>query len=223
MSPEQSPREGRMLRTQAAAILSQERQSRRESAKRLQEIVERNPHSRLAKKAAALLLDVKQFDDWVDEAGGDDELLFIICAQVASGVTLKALCRHYQIEYGLLWAWMTEDGARLARYELALRGIADADIAETVELADGATVETVTVDKLGIDTRFKRAAIWDRKRFGQETKANTQINLGANSLVAVLSSMSRVEEAALEAEVVEVDSHAPPVVVGDVGKEDEEE
>jgi len=198
------------------AVRDAVRDERRVRQEIISEAVRQYPGSRLAKKAQALMLDQEAFDDRVKEAGGDEGFLYFVTAQVASGVSLKALCGHYMLEYGLLWAWMIADEDRLARYEMALRGLADSDISETVELADGADVETVAVSKLQIDTRFKRAAKWDKKRYGDDSKSGTTINLGANSLVAVLSGMGRSDAvehgATLEGEVVTTAATEPPVL-----------
>lgn len=135
---------------------------------RLSQAARLSPNSKLAKKAGVLLLDLDSLDDRIEEAGGEDELAFVICAQVASGCTLTDWCVHYAIERGLVWAFLTETDERLQRYLRALQGVADEDVSETKAIADGATPEDVGVAKLQIDTRFRRAGKYHRDRFGDQ-------------------------------------------------------
>jgi len=159
----------------ASATVKSEFEARRAA---LREVQLRNPNGRLAKKAGVLMLDIDAFEDRVKEAGGDEGFLYFVTAQVASGVTLRAICDHYLLEYGLLWAWMGAVPERLARYEIALRGLADSYVAETVAISDeqnevvkenGQTFDPdVARDKLRVGTRLKVAGVYDRKRFGTE-------------------------------------------------------
>lgn len=142
----------------------------------------------MPRKAYALALDKSRFKEWLVEHGGDDEALGYVVAQVASGVSLKVIAEHWTIDYGLLWSWLSEDGERMERYELAQRGVAEYYVAESVGIADGADEEKgVPKAKLMVDTRFKVAQRWNRAKYGEA--AQTQINVGANSLVAILQGL----------------------------------
>lgn len=202
------------------------RDHRREA---LEAAVRLNPGGKLARKAQSVLLDMGRWDDFRVECGGDDAALFFLCAQVASGVSLKTVCKEYVIDYGLMWAWLSEDSERLHRYELALKGLADAYVSEAVGVADDE--EDVSRGKLMVDTRLRVAAKWDKKRYGDE-KSGLTLNMGANSLLAVLSGMpsaaetDRREKAILEGEkvaegeveMVDAGGCAPPVVVEKVNE-----
>lgn len=179
----------------------------------------------MPRKAYALLLDRGRFRDWELENEGPDGLLTFVCAQVASGVSLKTLSEHYVVDYGLLWAWLCEDSERIERYELAQRGVAEYYVSETPEIADNGN--DVPRDKLRIDTRLKVAARWNRARYGEV--AATNISIGANSLVAILSGLPSAQVEAERAErLVEgesLDSAAAvekiPEKVGEVSDEPE--
>ena len=150
---------------EARAVVVGERESRRAM---LRAVVERNPGGRLARKAEVLLLDLTVLEDRIAEAGGEEELVFLICAQVASGCTLSEWCKHYCIERGLVWAFLTEKEERIARYYRALEGVADEYYGESVGIADGSDADKVAVDKLRIDTRMKVASKYANGRFGDK-------------------------------------------------------
>lgn len=143
-----------------------------------------SPTSKLAQKASVLLLDLDSLEDRINEAGGEEELVFVICAQVASGCTLTDWCGHYMLERGLVWAFLTETPDRMARYERALRGVADHLVSEVVAIADDSSGDTtisprgnemmdgewVARSKIKIDTRMKLAGYYDKSRFGEVGK-----------------------------------------------------
>lgn len=125
-------------------------------------------HTRLGKRAGVLLLDLRILEDRISEAGGEEELVFMICAQVAGGATLTQWCEHYGLQRGLVWAFLTEREEWFERYKRALKGVADEWVGEVVGLADEATEDTLGVSKLGIDTRLKAAGYYDKDRFGSK-------------------------------------------------------
>ncbi len=211
------------------------------------EAIRRNPNGKLARKFGVKMLDYAILEDRIAEWGGDEGAIFFVVAHVAEGVSLQTLCQHYCLDFGLLWAWLTADQERYERYDMALRGLADGYVGEVVDIADDGLNDTyvdekgntrvdtdiIQRSKLRVDARLKVAERYDRKRFG-EAKSGLTVNLGANSLLAVLSGMpsAAATEPALvrapgdgeskrandtrdvsDAEVIEVDSHAPPVVV----------
>ena len=45
----------------------------------------------MPRKAYGLIVSRERFEEWVVEGGGEDGCLELVCAQVANGVTLKAL------------------------------------------------------------------------------------------------------------------------------------
>ena len=149
--------------------------------------------SRLSERAGVLRINLDTLDERIAEAGGEDGLVFMLCAQVASGVTLTEWCRYYDLERGLVWAFLSEDEKRLARYYRAQEGVADEYVADTVGIADRSDVETVQVDKLRVVTRMKVAAKYDRKRFGEK-----EINGGAGGITVIVQRGGGSSESALE-------------------------
>ena len=149
---------------------------KRKAALRLVQL--RSPKGRLAKRAGVLMMDLQAFEDRVEESGGNEGFLYFVVAQVASGVTLREICSHYAIEYGLLWAWMGAEPERMARYEFALKGLADSYVVESVGMADSTDPDEVALGKLRVDTRLKVAGVLDRKRFGTEKAAVGGVTVG---------------------------------------------
>lgn len=181
----------------ARAIVSETRAERLAQQRQfLQQAVHRNPNGKLAAKAHALLLDQDIYEDKVAEAGGEDGLTFIICAQVASGVLLKTWCAHYGVDRGLIWAMLSETPERYERYKRALAGVADEFIGDAVPLADGSSVESAVVDKLQIDTRLKVAAMYDPSRFGKQTKVTHEVGADFGEM------LRRARERVIEGEVL---------------------
>lgn len=129
-----------------------------------------SPTSKLAQKAGVLLLDLRRFEDLVGDAGGEEELVFVICAQVAAGCTLSQWCEHYVVQRGLVWAFLTETPERYERYCRALRGVADEYVSETVGIAMDATDETLEVNKFQAKTLMDAARVYDKQRFGTPEK-----------------------------------------------------
>lgn len=144
--------------------------------------------SKLGKKAGVLLLELDVLDDKIEDCGGEEGLLLMVCAQVASGVTLKEWSTHYGIEYGLVWSWLSESGERLERYYRALRGVAEAEVGETLHIADSSKPERASVDKARVDVRFRRAKFYARDRFGDSEAA---LGLGLENLAVVLERISQ--------------------------------
>lgn len=184
-----------------------------------------NPGGKLAQKAGVILLDMQRFDDLVAEAGGvseraledeavlaqaEENLVFIVCAQVASGVTLTDWCRYQSVDRGLVWALLTETPDRYARYERALRGVADELVGDVVGLAARASVETVAVDKLQIDTNLKVGVLYDPGRFGKQTKVTHEV--GGDFGERLRRARERVVEPVEDAVVIEP---AKPAAVAD--------
>lgn len=122
----------------------------------------------------------------------------VIVQRLTDGEPLKAIARSWDVPYGKLAEWITEDRERVERYSAALRIWADSLAQECVAISDeqGEVVNEngkvfdpdVARDKLRIDTRLKLAGKLDRARYGDQTELK---HTGSVSLVAVLSSMPR--------------------------------
>ena len=151
-----------------------ERAERRELFGRM---LSASPNTKLGKKVGVLLLDVRRFDEWVEECGGEDSAVRFVCAQVASHVRLKDLAEHYGLDKGMLWAMLSESEERLGRYYRALKGVADEYVGEVVGLADSGGLEEVPVTKLQIDARMRVAEKYDAVRFGKQTRVTHEVNV----------------------------------------------
>ena len=149
------------------------------------------PSSKLARKASVLMLDYESLDDRIGECGGEENLVFMLCAQVASGVSLKVWCEHYGVDRGLVWALLSENKEWLDRYYRAQEGMADEYVGEVVQIADSADNETIQTDKLRIDTRFKVAAKYAGGRFGENRKVEVSGTVG---LIAMLAGLDDTDE-----------------------------
>lgn len=158
-----------------------------------------SPNTKLGRKVGVLLLNVKVFDDWVEECGGEDAAVRFVCAQVASEVRLKDLAEHYGLDKGLLWAMLSETEERLGRYYRALKGVADEYVGEVVGIADGSDVETVPVDKLKIEARLKVAEKYDAVRFGKQTRVTHEVNVDFGER------LRRAQERVINGQAVEVE------------------
>jgi len=146
------------------------------------------PTSKLARKASVLMLDYESLDDRIAECGGEENLVFMLCAQVASGVSLKVWCEHYGVDRGLVWALLSENKEWLDRYYRAQEGMADEYVGEVVGIADGSSVEDIQVDTLRIDTRVKVAAKYAGGRFGENRKVEVSGSVGLIAMLAGLDS-----------------------------------
>ncbi len=104
--------------------------------------------------------------------------------------TLKEIARAWQVPHGKLAEWITEDRERAEKYANALKVAGEAAAHDVVRIADGASVEDVAVRKLQIDARKWYAGKVSRERFGESQEVR---HTGSVSLVAILSSMPRVE------------------------------
>ena len=101
-----------------------------------------------------------------DEAGALQE----IGVRMADGETLPQVCKTKDLPYGRVLLWLMGSQERFEVYQRALRVAADAEVGETLALADGA--EDTAKAKLQIDTRFRRAKVYDPERFGERVDVN---------------------------------------------------
>lgn len=182
------------------AAIKDERESRREI---LRGAVERNPAGKLARKAGMLLLDMEMLDERVGECGGKEGFVFMLCAQVAGGVTLSDFCGHYGLQRGLVWALLSENEGWMGMYRRSLMGMADEWVSEVVGIADRADVEGVVVDKLKIETRLKVGQMYDGERFGKQSKVKHEHSVDFGER------LRRAQERVIEGEVLS----AEPVLV----------
>ena len=171
--------------TERAELRDVIKSTRAEWRERLSLASKLSPTSKLGRKAGVLMLDLDMFEDRIKEVGGEDALVFVVCAQVAGGCTLTEWCNHYGLERGLVWAFLTESEERFERYQRALRGVADEWVGEVVGIADGTDPETVAADKLRVDTRFRAAAVYDKARFSDKAGSGMSFGIGVGVKIEV--------------------------------------
>ncbi len=73
------------------------------------------------------------------------------------GGNLSAFCRERGIGRSTLYDWISADPEQQRAFVEARLAWADAIADDALEIADGATDETVSVDRLRVDTRLRLA------------------------------------------------------------------
>lgn len=184
-----------MDRSIAHEVVDSEREARRVALGDASKLA-----GKVGRRASTLLLDIEHFDEWVASHGDEESMTRWLCAQVASGVTLRAMCEYYEIEYGLLWEWVSSDAERMGRYYRAQRGLADGMVGEVVGIADGGG--DVGRDKLRVDARLKVAGKYDRERFGEQRDGGVVIDMrdrkDPEALLAELRALTAANPALLD-------------------------
>lgn len=107
--------------------------------------------------------------------------------ELASGKSLKACCDELSLSQSVVLHWVRADEDRAQAYDTALRVAAEVMVHETLTIADGSDEP-----KLRVDTRFRVAKSWDKGRYGDAP--GMTLNVGAHSLVTILSGMWRAGE-----------------------------
>lgn len=138
------------------------------------------------------------------------ELADEICERIASGETLRAICRESHMpSWVTVYAWRKANPQFSERLALARELGGDAIAEETLEIADtpqkGVREEqthegykTVREDMLGhrklqVDTRLKLLAVWFPRKFGQRidvTTGNESLNLTPEDRAAKLAALT---------------------------------
>ena len=154
-------------------------------------------------------LDALIVQNSVDEKGnaldGEAELLWKILSRVMEGDTLKYIADGYDLDYGILWRWISSDKYMMAEYESALRGHADKLVHETKVIADGSEDP-----KLMIDTRKWLSSKWDANRFSERSKVEVS---GSVSLISLLGSLKDIEgEAERIDEAVRIEGESGEII-----------
>lgn len=168
----------------AQAIVKTERELRREA---LQSVVDRNPHGKLAAKALVMISDVAQLNDWVAEAGGEDEFVRFLCARLMGGETLPEFCEAFAVNRGLVGALLTSKQEYYEQFKRAQEWRAEEFVMETVPIADAVTdPEMLPIAKWKGEARFRAAGLLNSKRFGT-AKTLTEVGGAANVIDAALT------------------------------------
>lgn len=102
----------------------------------------------------------------VEEVGAD-EFLEMLCSRVAEGESPVEISRNIGLSWFVVREWL-EAGDKMKRLELAKRCFADGLVWEGLEAARDATPESVSVDRLKVDTFHKIAGKMSRVEWGGE-------------------------------------------------------
>jgi len=58
--------------------------------------------------------------DFVLSCGSEKEAIEVVVAYVANGGSVKKMCEHYGLDWGVLWAWIRKDNDRNGLYSAAM-------------------------------------------------------------------------------------------------------
>lgn len=118
--------------------------------------------------------------------------------RIASGESLARICEKEYYVFGIARREIAKNPEREAELQAAERIYADFHFAQCIPLADAAEdKDQALVKKLQIDTRMRVAAKLNRERYGDQ--GGVTMNLGANSLVSILSGLPRSDVPAIDA------------------------
>ena len=123
-----------------------------------------------------------QLDNLVD-ALGDKGLMSLIVTKLAEGTKPTEVCDDLDVPFLVLWEWLDADPKRRELYNAGQAMWADDFHAETLRIADSCTLEEVPLAKLRIDTRFKAAANYNRKRFGTPIASEVNTKQGITVVI----------------------------------------
>ena len=104
-----------------------------------------------------------------------------IVQRVCEGERLKVICKSKGWPYSVVAQWVAGNEKVQAAYEGALRIAADEMAQETVEIADGATPETVGVDKHRTEVRMRLAEKLHRDRYGAKVQVEKTVSVEADA------------------------------------------
>jgi hypothetical protein len=117
---------------------------------------------------------------------GDDGLLSLIVEKLSEGTKPSDVARDLHLPFQVLWNWLEADPKRQRMYNHGWEIYAQDIHAETIQIADECSLEEVPLARLRIDTRFKAASNYDKRRFGAKDVPDTRgfaggitINIGS--------------------------------------------
>jgi hypothetical protein len=117
---------------------------------------------------------LSQLTHILDEIG-EDGLMSLIVEKMSEGTKPSDVARDLHLPFLVLWNWLAAEPKRQQLYNHGWEMYASDLHAETIQIADEATVEDVQVARLRVDTRFKAASSYDRKRFGTTVKHDVEV------------------------------------------------
>lgn len=145
-----------------------------------------------------------QLDELI-ETLGEKGLMSLIVEKLSRGINPARIAEDLSLPFMVMWEWLEADPARQRMYNAGYEMWANQLHHETVGIADSADITEVQLAKLRIDTRFKAASNYDKKRFG--TVQQTQAHGFAGGVTIVIGEV-RVQELSRPQE--------PRVVMGEV-------
>lgn len=103
----------------------------------------------------------------LEDVKRDPRTIDVVVQRVASGETLKAITKSWEIPHGPFLAWLIDDDARWSAYRraLVLGGFAESD--EAKELLDNSSPDRIAVDKERAKVRQWRASKNANEFFGE--------------------------------------------------------
>ena len=108
-----------------------------------------------------------------------------IMERVGAGETSKSIAESYGVSYELLRRWLNLHPERRRAYDAAKADSADALVEEAGEILDDADAESgPSVQKAKSRAEHRRwlASKRDRQQYGDDAKANVQVNVDLSSL-----------------------------------------
>jgi hypothetical protein len=150
--------------------------------------------------------------DGLIETLGDKGLMSFIVEKLSRGIKPSLIASDLQVPFMVLWEWLEADPARQRAYNAGWEMFASDMHAETVSIADEAILEEVPLAKLRIETRFKAASSYDRKRFG--AKLDVEVSNKISVMDALSGARGRVEAGGRVGHIAPVTYDHEPVRVG---------
>lgn len=97
-----------------------------------------------------------------------ETMLSELVQRVAEGEGLAGICASWDVRYGQVWEWLVSDVERYRMFQGALEAGAHFEVEEAKAIADGSEPETLGVDRLRVDVRFRRAKAHAPKVYGEK-------------------------------------------------------
>ena len=132
---------------------------------------------------------------------------------LSSGISLKAILKDdfRDIDYRSFYCWMIRDEKRKQAYYEAQELAAEILSAECIEIADASdSLEDVARSTLRINTRWKTVGIYNRERFGDVKRSETNVNIDLSGLMK--ESNERLANRTIDspARVIQFPTHSLP-------------
>ena len=96
----------------------------------------------------------------------DPMTMEVVIQRVIDGESLKQIALAWKLPVTRFIKWISDDDARLAEYENALKIRADEIVHEAIAQAQNG--DDIQRDKLVVETKFRAASMWDKTRYGGE-------------------------------------------------------